>query len=104
MPYAYMQLGLCQLIKPYGNIASHLGPAVQEKREHHPGFLIHLFVRCKPWCSSHPNASVPVISLGDIHNMPTLWVLALFGIFYKFCFHVQTCRHLGGGGGYVYTF
>ena len=40
---------------------------------------------------SHP------ISLGDIHNMPTLWVLALFGIFYKFCFHVQTCCHLGGG-------
>ena len=29
--------------------------------------------------------------------MPTSWVLALFGIFYKFCFHVQTCRHLGGG-------
>ena len=28
--------------------------------------------------------------------MPTLWVLALFGIFYKFCFHVQTCRHMGG--------
>ena len=37
-------------------------------------------------------------SLGDIHNMPTWWVLALFGIFYKFCFHVQTCRHRGGGG------
>ena len=37
------------------------------------------------------------ISLGDIHNMPTFWVLALFGI-YSFCFHVQTCRHLGGGG------
>ena len=33
--------------------------------------------------------------------MPTLWVLALFGIFYRFCFHVQTCRHLGGGGGYT---
>ena len=31
--------------------------------------------------------------------MPTLWVLALFGIFYEFCFHVQTCRHPGGGGG-----
>ena len=30
--------------------------------------------------------------------MPTLWVLALFGIFYKFCFQVQTCHHLGGGG------
>ena len=30
--------------------------------------------------------------------MPTLWVLALFGIFYKFWFHVQTRRHLGGGG------
>ena len=27
----------------------------------------------------------------------------LFGIFYNFCFHVQTCRHLGGGGD-VYTF
>ena len=39
------------------------------------------------------------IFLGDIQNMPTLWVLALFGIFYKFCFHVQTCCHLGGGGG-----
>ena len=39
------------------------------------------------------------ISLGDIHNMPTFWVLALFGNFYNFCFHVQTCRHLGGGGG-----
>ena len=31
--------------------------------------------------------------------MPTLWALAIFGIFYKFCFHVQTCRHLEGGGG-----
>ena len=41
------------------------------------------------------------ISLGDIQNMPTFWVLALFGNFYNFCFHVQTCRHLGG---YVYTF
>ena len=39
------------------------------------------------------------ISLEDIHDMPTLWVLALFGIFYNFGFHVQTCRHLGGGGG-----
>ena len=29
--------------------------------------------------------------------MPTLWVLALFGIFHKFCFHVQTCRHVGEG-------
>ena len=37
------------------------------------------------------------ISLGDIHNMPTFWVLALFGNFYIFCFHVQTCRHLGRG-------
>ena len=36
------------------------------------------------------------ISLGDIHNMPTFWGLALFGIFYNFCFHVQTCRHRGG--------
>ena len=44
------------------------------------------------------------ISLGDIQNVPTLWVLALFGIFYKFCFHVQTCRYPGGGGGYVYNF
>ena len=42
------------------------------------------------------------ISLGDIHNLPTFWVLALFGTFYNFCFCVQTCRHLGGG--YVYTF
>ena len=42
------------------------------------------------------------ISLGDIHNMPTLWVLALFGNFYNFCFHVQTCCHpVGGGGGGV---
>ena len=38
-----------------------------------------------------------MISLGDIQNMPALWVLALFGISYKFCFHVQTYRHLGGG-------
>ena len=42
------------------------------------------------------------ISLGDIHNLPTFWVLALLGTFYNFCFRVQTCRHLGGG--YVYTF
>ena len=42
------------------------------------------------------------ISLGDIHNLPTLWVLALFGNFYNFCSDVQTCCHLGGG--YVYTF
>ena len=39
------------------------------------------------------------ISLGDIHNLPTFWVLALFGTFYNFCFRVQTCCHLGGGGG-----
>ena len=32
--------------------------------------------------------------------MPTFWVLALFGNFYNFCFHVQTCRYLGGGGVY----
>ena len=44
----------------------------------------------------------PATSLGDIQNMPTFWVLAFFGNFYNFCFHVQTCRHLGGG--YVYTF
>ena len=31
--------------------------------------------------------------------MPTFWVLALFGDFYNFGFQVQTCRHLGGGGG-----
>ena len=37
------------------------------------------------------------ISLGDIQNLPTFWVLALFGTFYNFCFCVQTCRHLGGG-------
>ena len=37
------------------------------------------------------------ISLGDIQNLPTLWVLALFGSFCNFCFRVQTCRHLGGG-------
>ena len=36
--------------------------------------------------------------------MPTFWVLALFGIFYNFCFHVQTCRHLGGGGGMCILF
>ena len=40
------------------------------------------------------------ISLGDIQNLPTFWVLALFGTFYNFCFCVQTCRHLGGGGVY----
>ena len=44
------------------------------------------------------------ISLGGIQNLPTLWVLALFGSFCNFCFRVQTCRHLGGGGGYVYAF
>ena len=38
------------------------------------------------------------ISLGDIHNLPTLWVLALFGSFCNFCFRVQTCGHRGGGG------
>ena len=43
------------------------------------------------------------ISLRDIQNMPTLWVLALFGIFYKFCFHVQTCRP-SPTRAYVYTF
>ena len=42
------------------------------------------------------------ISLGDIHNVQTLWVLALFRIFYKFCFNGQTCHHIGGGD--VYTF
>ena len=36
------------------------------------------------------------ISLGDIQNLPTFWVLALFGTFYNFSFRVQTCRHLGG--------
>ena len=41
--------------------------------------------------------SVSPISLGDIHNLPTFWVLALFGNFYNFCLDVQTCRHLGGG-------
>ena len=29
------------------------------------------------------------ICLGDIQNMPTFWVLALFGNFYNFCFDVQ---------------
>ena len=45
-----------------------------------------------------PSAGFNGISLGDSQNMPTSWVLALFG---KFCFHVQTCRH-GGGGVCVY--
>ena len=70
---------------------------------------------CKPGCcdrtpqgvNSFFNNSMYLcmisISLGDIHNLPTLWVLALFGNFYNFCSDVQTCRHLGGGG-YVYTF
>ena len=44
------------------------------------------------------------ISLGDIHNLPTLWVLALFGNFYNFCSDVQTCPHLGGGGGMCILF
>ena len=44
------------------------------------------------------------ISLGDIHNLPTFWVLALCGNFYNFCFDVQTCRHLGGGGGVCVCF
>ena len=43
-------------------------------------------------CNTHAH-----ISLGDIQNLPTLWVLALFGSFCNFRFHVQTCRHLGGG-------
>ena len=59
------------------------------------GGLVHGLRRSIP--------TVGHISLGDIHNMPTFWVLALFGNFYNFCFDVQTCRHLGGGG-YVYTF
>ena len=42
---------------------------------------------------AHTHFVCPNISLGDIQNMPTLWVLALFGNFYKFGFHVQTCRH-----------
>ena len=37
------------------------------------------------------------LSLGDIQNMPTFWVLALFGNVDNFCFHVQICRHPGGG-------
>ena len=37
------------------------------------------------------------MSLGDTHNMPFFSVLARFGNFYNFCFHVQTCRHLDGG-------
>ena len=40
-------------------------------------------------------------SLGDIHKLPTLCVLALFRIFYKFCFDVHTffpmSSHRGGG-------
>ena len=44
-----------------------------------------------------PCASFNGISLGDIQNLPTFWVFALFGTFYNFCFRVQTCRHLGGG-------
>ena len=48
--------------------------------------------------------TVGYISLGDIHNLPTFWVLALFGTFYNFCFRVQTCRHLGGGGGMCILF
>ena len=51
-------------------------------------------------CPVLPATSADVrISLGDIHNVPTLWVLALFGIFAKFCFRAQTCHHIGGGGG-----
>ena len=37
------------------------------------------------------------ISLGDIHKLPTSCVLALFGIFYKFCFDMQTCHRIEGG-------
>ena len=48
-------------------------------------------------CKSHDGVVLHSISLGDIQNLPTLWVLALFGNFYNFCFDVQTCRHLGGG-------
>ena len=55
-----------------------------------------------PWPGQEAYIYRARISLRDIQNMPTLWVLALFGIFYKFCFHVQTCRHLWGGGVCVY--
>ena len=54
------------------------------------------------FCFLWPRMCVGHMSLGDIHNLPTFWVSALFGTFYNFCFRVQTCRHLGGG--YVCTF
>ena len=34
------------------------------------------------------------ISLGDVHKLPTLCIAALFGVFNKFCFDVQTCHHI----------
>ena len=50
------------------------------------------------YCTRTQSACHPFgISLGDIHNVPTLWILALFEIFSKFCFHAQTCHRMGGG-------
>ena len=82
---------LCEVLERWGEL--------EEKREadRHSGWRSR-----DDGCNGAFN--VGAISLGDIQNMPTLWVLALFGIFYDCCFRVQTCRHLGGGGGYVYTF
>ena len=43
------------------------------------------------------------ISPGDIHKLPTLCVLALFGIFTSFAL-MCTLVITGGGGGHVYIF
>ena len=43
------------------------------------------------------------ISLGDIQNTPTRWVLALFVGFLN-CWSVAPDLSFRGGGGYVYTF
>ena len=64
-------------------------------------------VGCKGHCAFE-NISVTMfcllcipwdISLSLVQNVPTLCVLPVLGIFYKFCTDVQTCNHVGGGGG-----
>ena len=40
------------------------------------------------------------ISLGLIQNVPILPTFCYFvGFFYKLCSDLQTCHHIGGGGG-----
>ena len=91
----------------HNQLLTWLHSAVTEKSQMQRNTLLAkssklIFVQQKGACEHKVNTNHISISLGDIHNMPTFWVLELFGDFYNFCFHVQTCRHLGGGG--VYTF